>query len=81
MSSSEHRFGTCDVIASARMRGDQASRVRAVAAVASTTGEAHLSVRVSGVLIYLEDRAALEALVRAVRRAEALADQTFGPQA
>jgi hypothetical protein len=62
------------------MRGDQPSQVRAVAAVASTTGKAHLSIRVADVLIYLEDRPAFEALIRAVRRAEALADQTFGPE-
>lgn len=73
MPSIEHRFGTCDVIACVRLRGDQPHRVRGVAAVASQTGRAHLSVRVAGTLVYLEDRAALDALLRRVRNAETLA--------
>jgi len=52
-------------------------RVHGVTTVASRTGREHLAVTVGRVLLYLEDRAALDALVDAVRRAEALA--VFGP--
>jgi hypothetical protein len=75
----EHRLGTCQVIASARLRGDQEDRVQGVTAVASRTGEAHVALRVGGVLLYLEDRDALDALRRAVGKAEALADAVYGP--
>jgi hypothetical protein len=81
MPSSEYCFGTFDVIASARIRVEQPIRVRGLTAVASPTGGAHLAVRVGGVLVYLEDRAALEALRRAIREADALADDVFGPDA
>lgn len=75
----EHRLGTCEVIANARLRGDQDTRVQGVTSVASRTGEAHLALRVGRVLVYLEDRDALLALGRAVRRAEELADEVYGP--
>jgi len=54
-------------------------RVHGVTTVASRTGREHLAVTVGRVLLYLEDRAALAALVEAVRRAQALADAVFGP--
>jgi hypothetical protein len=72
------RLGTCQVVASARLRGDQEDRVTGVTAVASPTGGAHIAVRIGGVLLYLEDRAAFEALWRAVARAEGMADAVYG---
>lgn len=70
----------CEVIASARMRGDQQERVQGMTAVASRSGEAHIALRVGQVLLYLEDREALTTLVRAVRKASELADTVFGPE-
>lgn len=69
----------CSVIASARMRGPQMTAVRGIAAaVAAATGSTHISVRLGGVLLYLEDRAALDALTAVAARAEQLADEVFG---
>lgn len=79
MPAHEHRLGTCEVIASARLRGDQEDRVQGMTSVASRTGEAHIALRVGRVLLYLEDRDALDALRRAVGKAEALADGVYGP--
>ncbi|MGH3099227.1 MAG: hypothetical protein ACRDMV_24855 [Streptosporangiales bacterium] len=79
MPAAEHRLGTCEVAATARLRGDQNRRVQGVAAVASRTGEAHIALRVGRVLVYLEDREALEALRHAVHSADGLADEVFGP--
>jgi hypothetical protein len=76
VASAEHRYGDCQVAAQARLVGDQPVPVQGVTAVASRTGREHLAVTVGRVLLYLEDRAAL---VDAVRRAQALADQVFGP--
>lgn len=39
----------------------------------------HLVLRVGRLLVYLEDRAALETLCRVVRKAESLAIDVFGP--
>jgi hypothetical protein len=79
MPAHEHRLGSCEVIASARLRGDQESRVQGMTSVASPTGEAHIALRVGRVLLYLQDRDALDALRRAVRTAEGLADGVYGP--
>jgi hypothetical protein len=82
MPAAQHRYGDCQVAVPARLAGDQPVRVQGVTAVASRTGREHLSVTVEQVLLYLEDRAALDALdalVDAVRRAQALADRLFGP--
>ena len=38
MPDAEHRYGTCEVIANARLRGDQPSKVQGVTAVAARTG-------------------------------------------
>lgn len=75
----QHRLGSCDVIASARLRGDQETRVQGVTSVASPTGQEHIALRVGRVLLYLEDRDALMALCHAARRAERLADDVYGP--
>ena len=48
--------------------------MRGATAVASRSGEAYLVVRVGPVLLYIEDRDALDALRPAVRKAGALAD-------
>jgi hypothetical protein len=74
----QKRLGTCQVVASARLRGDQEDQVTGVTAVASPSGGAHIAVRVGGLLLYLEDRAAFEALWRAVARAEGMADAVYG---
>ncbi|MGH3098191.1 MAG: hypothetical protein ACRDMV_19590 [Streptosporangiales bacterium] len=79
MPAAEHRLGSCEVAVTARLRGDQDRRVQGVAAVASRTGTAHIALRVGQVLVYLEDREALDALRHAVRKAEHLADEVFGP--
>lgn len=79
MPAHEHRLGTCEVIASARLRGDQESRVQGMTSVTSPTGEAHIALRVGRVLLFLEDRKALDALRRAVRTAGGLADVVYGP--
>lgn len=81
MSSVEHRFGDCYIAAQARMSGDQPINVRGVTAVASRNGREHVALTVGRVLVYLEDHAALAALSRAVREAEDLAEQVFGPGA
>lgn len=79
MSAAQHRYGDCFVVAQARLVGDQPVHVQGVTAVASRTGREHLAVTIGRVLIYLEDRAALDALVTAVTRASDLADEVFGP--
>jgi hypothetical protein len=79
MPAHEHRLGSCEVIASARLRGDQEDRVQGMTSVASPTGKAHIALRVGRVLLDLEDRDALDALRRAVRKAERLADGVYGP--
>jgi hypothetical protein len=52
-----------------------------VSAVPPLVGPGHgqISVRVGCLLIYVNDREALESFLDAWRRAEALADRTFGP--
>ena len=50
-----------------------------MAALASRTGQAHIALRVGRVLLSLEDREALDAVRRAVRKAEALAEAVYGP--
>ncbi len=71
--------GYCEVIASARLRGDQEDRVQGLTHLTSRTGEAHIALRVGQVLLYLEDRDALDALVRAVDKAAELGESIFPP--
>ena len=68
MAASEHRYGDCYIAVQARLVGDQPIRVQGVTAVASRTGRAHLAVTVGRVLLYLEDREALDVLREAARR-------------
>lgn len=79
MSAAKHRYGDCCVVAQARFVGDQPVHVRGITAGASRSGSEHLAVTIGRVLIYLEDRAALDALITAVTRASGLADEVFGP--
>ena len=78
MPSAEHRLGTCEVIASVRLAGDQETKVRAVVEPASRIGRGYIAVRVGQVLLYLEDRVAFDALTRAVHAAGSHADAVYG---
>jgi hypothetical protein len=53
MPSAEHRLGTCEIIASVRLVGNQETKVRAVVEPASRTGRGYIAVRVGRVLLYL----------------------------
>ena len=59
--------------------GPQDQRVSAVTAEASGRGYGHIAVRVGRVLVYLEDRDALQAWTTAIGKAADLADAAFGP--
>src|SRR5664280_245200 len=61
MPSAEHRSGRCEVITSARLADEQDANVRAVVDAASRAGRGYLAVRVGRVLLYLEDRVAVDA--------------------
>ena len=61
MPSAEHRPGTCEVITSARLAGEQGPNVREVVDAASRAGRGYLAVRVGRVLLYLEDLVAVDA--------------------
>jgi hypothetical protein len=71
MPAAAHRYGDCHIAIQARLTGDQPVRVQGVTTVASRTGKEHLAITVGRVLLYLEDRAALNALTDAIRRARA----------
>ena len=59
--------------------GPQDHRVSAMTAQASGRGYGHIAVRVGRVLLYLEDRQALEAWTTAIAKAANLAAAAFGP--
>jgi len=59
--------------------GPQDHRVIAMTPQASGRGYGHIAVRVGRVLLYLEDRQALQAWTTAIGKAADLADATFGP--
>ncbi len=59
--------------------GPQDHRVFAMTPEASGCGYGHIAVRVGRVLVYLEDRQALEAWTTAIGKAADLADAAFGP--
>jgi len=67
------------LICQALCQGPLETSVTAVSGTAARTGQAHIAIRFGRVLLYLEDRAALEALSTAVGRAEKLATTVFGP--
>ncbi len=59
--------------------GPQDHRVSAMTAEASGRGHGHIAIRVGRILIYLEDRDALQAWTTAIGKATDLADSAFGP--
>lgn len=71
---------TNHLIAQAICRGPLETHVTAVSGVAARTGSAHVSIRYGRLLIYVEDWAALEALIEAVDRAEELGGRVLGPR-
>lgn len=68
----------CEVIAQATMSGLQVHRARAFGAEDGWRTP-YIAVRVGLVLINIEDRDALACLTEAVRAANYMADQVFGP--
>jgi hypothetical protein len=68
----------CRVAAQATVRGEQQFRVLGYTANASPTGSPYVAVRVGRILIYVEDRAALDCFAQAWRKAERFADTVFG---
>jgi hypothetical protein len=66
------------VAAQAIVEGMQDVQVEA-ASVLAGPGHGQIAVRVGRLLVYLNDREALESFVDAWRRAEALAETAFGP--
>ncbi|MDQ6874936.1 MAG: hypothetical protein M3042_07760 [Actinomycetota bacterium] len=79
MAAIEHRYGECYIVAQVRLVGDQPVAVQGVTSMASRDKREHVVITVGRVLIYLEDRGALDALAEAVRRASEHADAVFGP--
>jgi hypothetical protein len=69
----------CRVIAQALCAGPVPTTVRAVTGQAARDGRSHIAVRFGSLLLYLEDREALDALSHTVERAASLADRAFGP--
>jgi len=69
----------CSIAATVSMAGRQEVQVRGVTAMASPRGFGHVAIRVGRVLLYVEDRDALEALQEAVRRAVEVAEPVFEP--
>jgi len=59
--------------------GPQEHRVFAMTPQATGRGYGYIAVRVGRVLVYLEDRDALQAWTTAIGKAADLADQAFGP--
>jgi hypothetical protein len=66
------------VAAQAIVEGMQDIRVEAATPLAGP-GHGQIAVRVGRLLVYVNDRDAMESFVDAWRRAEALADKAFGP--
>jgi len=62
-----------------RRLGSSGHRVCAMTPQASGRGYGHIAVRVGRILVYLEDRDALQAWTTAIGRAADLADAAFGP--
>lgn len=79
MSSGRAPRTECRVAAQAICRGWQEWKVLGVAGSAAKDGNAHVVVRFGSVLIYLEDRDALDGFIVAARDATRLGDQVFGP--
>lgn len=75
---SQYRWET-RIASNALCRGPIDTRVEAVPGQAARFGKAHIVVRFGGLLFYLEDRAALDALSAAVTKANGFAEAVFGP--
>jgi hypothetical protein len=69
----------CQVAATACVKGFQALRVEARAPSRGVIVDGVVSIRLGNVLIYLEDRDAMDSLVLAVNRAVEIQDRAFGP--
>lgn len=69
----------CEVMVSARLRGDQHCVAQGVAAIGDPQGRSHIQLQVGRVLILLEDREAFESFAAAARTAIVMADRVFGP--
>ncbi len=76
--SSSRSVSECRVAAQATARGEQQFRVLGYTAKASPTGKPYIAVRVGRVLLYIEDRAALDCFVQAWKKAERFGDKVFG---
>ena len=74
----EHPTSDCVISTQALCHGPLDSAVLAVTGAAARPGREHIAIRFGRILIFLEDRIALEVLAASVRRAEALADKVFG---
>lgn len=71
---------SCTVSTQALCCGAVETSVFAVAGAASRPGErAHIGIKFGRVLLYLEDRTALDILAEAVQQATDMADAVFGP--
>lgn len=70
----------CTVAIQALCRGELDWRVQGVTGAAARKGQAHIALRFGRVLLYLEDRAALETLVDAVEAAYELREEVFGAE-
>ena len=68
------------VAAQAVCAGPQDLRVSAMTPEATGRGYGHVCLRVGRMLVYLEDRDALDAWSCAIRQAQALADRAFGAE-
>lgn len=68
----------CQVATQANLQGTQDTRVQAATPLAGP-GHGYITIRIGRVLIYLEDRDALDSVLDAARQAETLADKAFGP--
>jgi hypothetical protein len=80
VTSKEHRYdGDCRLAVQAVCRGQLDSKVLAVTAAASKHGHPVVCVRVGRVLVYVEDRAALESFTDAWQLAAKLGDQVMPP--
>src|SRR4051794_27800087 len=69
---------TCQVAAQANFAGTQDTRVQAATPLAGP-GRGYIAVRIGKMLIYVEDRDALDSCVSAWQDAATYADQAFGP--
>lgn len=67
------------VAAQAIFAGPIDTGVRAVTARVAGAGNEVIALRLGSLLVYVEDREALDALGCVLRRADALADRVFGP--